>query len=274
MDFLILLALAMDANRFQALYARETDPTLDLFLGDADWRGQWTAARSGRVDFRRFLAEQFAARMAAIGYLPAGQSGSVTYVLTLPAAYTQDMYAFTVTFTIQDGGPGGLPPAQDQRTPFIGVPDLSIAQVIVPPVVAGQKFTATLIINNGGLGAACNPSSCGGFYVDAFIDPATQPPSYPYVSDGYPYATVPPVAAGSTATVSIANIQFAPGQDFVLYFKVDNFNCSPSDGKDPCLPSHSLGGLVPEYNESNNVAGPIEVPHSVVYLPLLQKNRR
>jgi uncharacterized repeat protein (TIGR01451 family) len=209
-----------------------------------------------------------------IGNLPAGQSGSVTYVLTLPAAYTQAMSAFTVTFTIQDGGPGGLPKAQDQRTPFIGVPDLSIAKVIVPPVVAGQKFTATVIINNGGLGAACNPSSCGGLYIDAFIDPATPPPSYPYVSDGSHYAIVPPVAAGLATTVSVANIQFAPGQDFVLYFKVDNFNCSPADGKDPCLPSHSLGGLVPEYNESNNVAGPIQVPHSVIYLPLMQKNRR
>jgi hypothetical protein len=62
----------MDANRFQALYARESDPTLDLFLGDTDWRGQWRAARSRRVDFRRFLAQQYAARMAAIGYLPAG----------------------------------------------------------------------------------------------------------------------------------------------------------------------------------------------------------
>jgi three-Cys-motif partner protein len=72
MDFLILLALAMDANRFQALYVRETDPTLDLFLGDPRWRGEWKVARSRRVDFRRFLAQQFADRMAAIGYLPTG----------------------------------------------------------------------------------------------------------------------------------------------------------------------------------------------------------
>jgi three-Cys-motif partner protein len=72
MDFPILLALAMDANRFQALYARETDHALDLFLGDARWRSQWSTARSDRVDFRRFLAQQFADRMAAIGDLRTG----------------------------------------------------------------------------------------------------------------------------------------------------------------------------------------------------------
>jgi three-Cys-motif partner protein len=72
MDFLILLALAMDANRFQTLYVRETDPTLDLFLGDHGWRNEWKMARSRKVDFRRFLAQQFADRMAVIGYLPTG----------------------------------------------------------------------------------------------------------------------------------------------------------------------------------------------------------
>jgi hypothetical protein len=204
----------------------------------------------------------------SIGDLAARQSGTVTYVVTLPLTYTLDMHAFTVTFTIRDGGPGGLPPAQDQKTPLIGVPDLSIAQVIVPRVVPGQKFTATLIISNGGLGRACNPSICGPFYVDAFVDPATPPPSYPYVADGYPYAKVPPVGAGMTATVFITNIAFGANQDFVLYFKVDNYNCGAF-----CLPVGSKGGLVPEYNEYNNRAGPIYVSRFAVYLPLVLKNR-
>jgi three-Cys-motif partner protein len=38
MDFLVLLALAMDANRFQSLYAKETSPVIDEFLGDRSWR--------------------------------------------------------------------------------------------------------------------------------------------------------------------------------------------------------------------------------------------
>jgi uncharacterized repeat protein (TIGR01451 family) len=207
-----------------------------------------------------------------IGNLAAGQSGSVTYVMTLPVTYTADMTAFVMTFMIQDGGPGGLPITQASSTAFIGVPDLSIAQVIVPPaIVPGRPFTATLIISNNGLGRACNPSNCGGFYVDAFIDPATPPPSYPYTSDGYPYAVVPPITAGQTVTVLISNINLTIGQRPRLYFKVDNFNCSPSDHTDPCLPSHSLGGLVPEYNEYNNVIGPIPVMPYKVYLPITMR---
>jgi hypothetical protein len=206
----------------------------------------------------------------SIGDLAAGQNGSVTYVLKLPATYTPDMRAFTVTFTIQDGGPGGLPKAQDQKTPLIGVPDLSIARVIVPPVLAGQKFTATLIISNSGLGTACNTSAlykyglCLGLYVDAFIDPATPPPSYPFASYGNPFAGVPPIAAGLTATVFITDIQFAPNQDHILFFKVDNYGC----GGTSCLPVGSKGGLVPESNEYNNV-----FPMPRVYLPLVLKSR-
>ncbi len=205
-----------------------------------------------------------ASDMRLIGDLPAGQSGSVTYVLTLPSSYTRSMRAFTVTFTIQDGGPGGLPPAQHQETALIGVPDLSIARVIVPSVASGQKFTATVIISNGGLGVARNPgSSSGKFYVDAFVDPAAPPPSYPYVSDGQFYAVASPVPAGMTATVFISNIVFAPNQDHILYFKVDNYSC----GGTTCLPVGSKGGLVPEYNEYNNVS-----PAPRVYLPLALRN--
>jgi hypothetical protein len=201
----------------------------------------------------------------SIGNLAAGQSESVTYVLRLPAAYTLDMRAFTVTFTIQDGGPGGLPKAQDQKTAFIGVPDLSIARAIVPPVAAGQKFTATLIISNGGLGTACNPNNnCAGFWVDAFIDPDKPPPSYPYDKDGYPFVSVPPIAAGTSITIVVPDLVFASTQDHVVFFKVDNYSCSGTS----CLPLGSKGGLVPEYNEFNNV-----YPMPRVYLPLVLRNR-
>jgi uncharacterized repeat protein (TIGR01451 family) len=199
----------------------------------------------------------------SIGNLAAGQSGSVTYVLTLPLTYSPNMRAFTVTFTIRDSGPGGLPPAQDQKTPLLGVPDLSIARVIIPAVAAGQKFTATVIVKNDGLGLASNPKTGGGFYVDAFVDPATPPPSYPFKEYGDPYAWTPPLTAGLTATVFISNIQFAANQDHILYFKVDNYSCSGTT----CLPVGSKGGVVPEYNEYNNVS-----PAPGMYLPLILKN--
>jgi three-Cys-motif partner protein len=72
MDFLMLLALAMDANRFQTLYVQDQNPTIDEFLGDRTWRGAWQAVQRRGVGFRRFLAEQMAQRMTALGYLPAG----------------------------------------------------------------------------------------------------------------------------------------------------------------------------------------------------------
>ncbi|CAG0936747.1 Ice-binding protein 1 [Thermoflexales bacterium] len=210
-----------------------------------------------------------------IGNLAAGQSGNITYGVKLPPTFTLGMNAFLTTFFIEDGGPGELEKAQAQSLTSIGVPDLRIAQVIVPPsVVHGQKFTATLIISNAGLGRACNPKAihCGGFYVDAFIDPAVPPLSYPFEYYGEPYAGVPPIAAGESITVVMPNLVFTPAQRSILYFKLDNFDCSPLDNTDPCLPSHSLGGLVPEYNEQNNVIGPIALTGFTVNLPLILKN--
>jgi three-Cys-motif partner protein len=72
MDFLMLLALAMDANRFQPLYVRDQNPTIDAFLGDRHWRAAWQVVRPRGVSFRRFLAEHFARQMTALGYLPTG----------------------------------------------------------------------------------------------------------------------------------------------------------------------------------------------------------
>jgi hypothetical protein len=206
----------------------------------------------------------------SIGDLAAGQSGSVTYALTLPVTYTLDMNAFTLTFMIQDGGPGGLPVAQDSKTTFIGVPDLSIAQVIIPPAIApGQKFTATVIIRNGGLGRACNPSNCGGFYLDTFLDPATPPPSYPFVTYGSPIIPITTtIAAGQVLTVNVQNLSFASTQKPILYFKVDNYGCPGST----CLPVGSKGGLVPEYNEDNNVSDRITSANYAVHLPIILRN--
>jgi len=71
MDFLILLALAMDANRFQALYLKADNPTIDRFLGDPNWRDKWTGQRTKPLNFRQFLAREFAGRMISLRYLPA-----------------------------------------------------------------------------------------------------------------------------------------------------------------------------------------------------------
>ena len=189
----------------------------------------------------------------------------------LTSTFTPDMNAFANTFLIHDGGPGGLPVASQNITTTIGVPDLIIESVKLPvTVVPNQRFTATLTIRNIGLGRACNPNlpSCGGFYVDAFVDPATPPVSYPYELDGSWFAVVPPIMPGQVATVTIPNMVYTATQKSIAYFKVDNYACPGAS----CLPPGSLGGLVPESNEYNNVTGPVLVPRYAVFLPGVFKN--
>jgi three-Cys-motif partner protein len=69
-DFLILLALYIDANRNVAFYVAEGNRTIDLFLGDANWRQHWKAAGHRGDTIVEFLANEYSRRMGQIGYLP------------------------------------------------------------------------------------------------------------------------------------------------------------------------------------------------------------
>lgn len=67
-DFLILLALGMDANRNQAIYRSEESTRLDDFLGDPSWRERWAAEEKQGGRFQRFLAQEYAGAMRSLGY--------------------------------------------------------------------------------------------------------------------------------------------------------------------------------------------------------------
>jgi three-Cys-motif partner protein len=70
-DFLILLALGMDANRNLQHYLDPTNQKIDEFLGLPDWRDRWTEQNSkGKIVFPRFLAETIAKQMETLNYLP------------------------------------------------------------------------------------------------------------------------------------------------------------------------------------------------------------
>ena len=69
-DFLVLLAVYSDANRAYKRYIVEDAPKVDEFLGSKTWRERWRIAEKNAVPFPKFLAEQFAASMEGIGYLP------------------------------------------------------------------------------------------------------------------------------------------------------------------------------------------------------------
>ncbi len=69
-DFLMTLALGMDANRNYEHYVKEDASKIDEFLGSNSWRQRWAAAQWDAVKFTRFLADEFSKSMAALGYIP------------------------------------------------------------------------------------------------------------------------------------------------------------------------------------------------------------
>jgi three-Cys-motif partner protein len=73
-DFLVLLAVGMDANRAYEHYVEGKNPKLDEALGNVQWRDRWKARPRPRDEFLNFLAEEFALSMASLGYLKIGPS--------------------------------------------------------------------------------------------------------------------------------------------------------------------------------------------------------
>ena len=69
-DFLILLALHVDANRNVEHYFNSRNSKVDEFLDLPDWRERWIIAKSQRGRFPRFLAEEYSGQMQKLEYLP------------------------------------------------------------------------------------------------------------------------------------------------------------------------------------------------------------
>jgi three-Cys-motif partner protein len=68
-DFVVLLALYMDALRAEQHYVR--NPLKISQLLDSDlWQERWQAAKQRGTDFPHFIAEEFAASMAGMDYIP------------------------------------------------------------------------------------------------------------------------------------------------------------------------------------------------------------
>ena len=70
MDFLLLLAAQMDANRNYSHYTAVGNTKIAEALGCEDWRAKWKASNLARDRFPVFLAEEFSQSMSALGYLP------------------------------------------------------------------------------------------------------------------------------------------------------------------------------------------------------------
>ena len=72
-DFIILLALVMDAKRNLSYYLEPNQDKVELFLGNAEWREEWreysrSVGETENSAFVRFLAEQYICSMQRIGF--------------------------------------------------------------------------------------------------------------------------------------------------------------------------------------------------------------
>ncbi|MEX2299558.1 MAG: three-Cys-motif partner protein TcmP [Bryobacterales bacterium] len=68
-DFVVLLAIGMDANRNYEHYVEGSSKKIDETLGNKEWRERWKAVGIRRKDFRPFLAGEFSKSMESLGYL-------------------------------------------------------------------------------------------------------------------------------------------------------------------------------------------------------------
>jgi three-Cys-motif partner protein len=68
-DFLVLLAIGMDANRNYDHYVDGNSTKIDEALGNTAWRAKWKTVGVRRSDFRLFLAGEFSNSMESLGYL-------------------------------------------------------------------------------------------------------------------------------------------------------------------------------------------------------------
>jgi hypothetical protein len=58
-DFLILLALYMDANRNLSNYISDNSTKVDEFINDTSWREPFKTGRLPSKDFIKFLADKY-----------------------------------------------------------------------------------------------------------------------------------------------------------------------------------------------------------------------
>ncbi|MEJ2615775.1 MAG: three-Cys-motif partner protein TcmP [Ignavibacteriaceae bacterium] len=70
-DFLVLQALHMDANRNFKIYVNENSETISNYLEIENWRKEWENSKLLPKDFVKFLADQYDTKMKELGYLTA-----------------------------------------------------------------------------------------------------------------------------------------------------------------------------------------------------------
>ncbi|MER3499435.1 MAG: hypothetical protein C4308_12785 [Chitinophagaceae bacterium] len=68
-DFLILLALLMDANRNFSFYMQKNSKKIEEFIKDPNWRKPFETGELGPKDFIRYLSDKYDFNMKNLGYV-------------------------------------------------------------------------------------------------------------------------------------------------------------------------------------------------------------
>jgi three-Cys-motif partner protein len=71
-DFLVLIPSSMDANRNEHVYTRADNHTLDVFLGNSDWRERWSTEKPRSTSFETFVVSEFGRSMQLLKYIDPG----------------------------------------------------------------------------------------------------------------------------------------------------------------------------------------------------------
>jgi three-Cys-motif partner protein len=88
-DFLILQALHMTANRNLKKFIQEENDRIALYLGDLQWREKYDSnSKKYSTDFVRFLADQYTRKMAEMNYIPEKNTHQIkSNIKNLPLYY-------------------------------------------------------------------------------------------------------------------------------------------------------------------------------------------
>ena len=230
-----------------------TEPSYSAFEGEASSPG-WVSRGDGRFTY-------------AVGEMDHAQVDELTFVVLLAGAgFTPETTNFDAAFEILDesGGVEDRFPGDNLFWAPLGVPNLVIDKAMASPSIwSGGQGTLRVTVRNNGTGPACGvylpDVGCTPFAMDVFVNSDTPPSSYPIAGFGDCYVFVDPILAGLTETVLISfthdpDLQFQPGfcraePVHDMWLKIDNWDPSADPFPGPY-------GLVPEYNEFDNLHNP------------------
>lgn len=71
-DFLVLIPSFTDINRNEHNYTRDSNNSLDRYLGTDTWRAKWQSPQRHRMSFGDFIAQEFCLQMRDLQYLYEG----------------------------------------------------------------------------------------------------------------------------------------------------------------------------------------------------------